>query len=52
LIGMTAERLATEKGPPALFTDPEKERQKKLDRVTDRINEKYGRRAIKRGGAE
>ena len=52
LIGMTAERLTAEKGPTTLFPDPEKERQKKLDSVTDRINEKYGKRTIQRGGAQ
>jgi DNA polymerase-4 len=51
LIGMTAERLTAGGNPMTLFPDPEKERQKKLDSVTDRINAKYGNRTIKRGGA-
>jgi DNA polymerase-4 len=50
LIGMTAERLTTAKGLTTLFPDPEKERQQKLDGVTDRINERFGKKAIKRGG--
>ena len=51
LIGVTAERLTEAKDQLTLFTGPEKERQKKLDSVTDRINERFGKRAIKRGGA-
>jgi len=50
LIGMTAERLTKGQGQLGLFTDPKKERQKKLDLVADRINDKFGRSAIRRGG--
>jgi len=50
LIGMTAERLSKGEEPLGLFTDPQKERQKKLDGVVDRINEKFGKRAIRRSG--
>jgi DNA polymerase-4 len=50
LIGLTAERLS--RGGDALlpFADPVREQQEKLDRVTDRINDKYGQGTIKRGG--
>ena len=50
LIGMTAERLGDGAGQLGLFLDPQKERQKKLDVVADRINDKFGSRAIRRGG--
>jgi len=50
LIGMTAERLGKGEAQLGLFTDPGQERQKKLDVVADRINEKFGSRAIRRGG--
>jgi DNA polymerase-4 len=50
LIGMTAERLGDGAGQLGLFVDPQKERQKKLDVVADRINDKFGSRAIRRGG--
>jgi DNA polymerase IV len=50
LIGVTAERLTGGEGQLGLFTDPQKERQKKLDGVADQINEKFGKRAIRRGG--
>jgi hypothetical protein len=32
-----------------LFTDPERERQKKLDAVADQINQKFQKRTIGRG---
>jgi DNA polymerase-4 len=50
LIGVTAERLTEGEGQLALFTDPLKERQKKVDIVADQINKKFGKRAIRRGG--
>jgi DNA polymerase-4 len=50
LIGMTAERLTKGQGQLGLFTDPQKERQRKLDVVADRINDKFGRSVIRRGG--
>jgi len=52
LIGVTAERLSTGLGQMALFTDAERERQRRLDAAADRINQKFGRRAIRRAGAE
>lgn len=51
LIGMTAERLSQGEGQLGLFIDPVKERQRKLDGVADRITQKFGHRAIRRGGA-
>jgi DNA polymerase-4 len=50
LIGITAERLTRGEGQSGLFADPQKDRQKKLDQVADQINEKFGKRAIRRGG--
>ncbi len=49
LIGVSAERLSRGEGQMALFADPERERQKKLDSVADKINEKFGKRAVQRG---
>ena len=51
LIGMTAERLGRGEAQMDLFVDPVKERQRKLDSVADRITQKFGQRAIRRGGA-
>ena len=50
LIGMGAERLSQGEEQASLFTDPQRERQKKLDAVADRINDKFGNRTIRRGG--
>jgi DNA polymerase-4 len=50
LIGMTAERLCGGEAQMALFADPERERRRKLDSVADQINERFGKRAIRRGG--
>jgi DNA polymerase-4 len=50
LIGVSAERLSRGEDQLALFADPDRERQKKLDSVADQINEKFGKRAITRGG--
>ena len=50
LIGMTAERLSPRPRQLDLFQDPDKEKQKKLDSVSDRINQKFGSQMIKRGG--
>lgn len=50
LIGMAAERLSAGEEQMSLFVDPQRERQKKLDAVADRINEKFGNRTIRRGG--
>lgn len=51
LIGMGADRLSTGEEQMSLFIDPQRERQKKLDAVADRINEKFGMRAIRRSGS-
>ncbi len=51
LIGMTAEQLSRGESQSGLFTDPEHERQQQIDAVTDRIAERFGKAAIKRGGA-
>jgi DNA polymerase-4 len=52
LIGATAERLTRGEDLLLPFADPDKERHQKLDTVTDRINEKFGKRTIRRGGGE
>jgi DNA polymerase-4 len=49
LIGVSAERLSAYAAQPGLFPHPEHERQKKLDAVADRINEKFGKRTLGRG---
>jgi hypothetical protein len=51
LVGMTAERLGQGERQPGLFSDPQKDRQRKLEAVADPINERFGKRAIHRGGA-
>jgi hypothetical protein len=50
LIGMAAERLAKGQGQMGLFLDQNRERQRELDRVADRINARFGAATIKRGG--
>jgi len=50
LIGMTAERLGRGEDQLGLFADPQKERLRRLDAMTDRINDRFGKRAIRRGG--
>jgi DNA polymerase-4 len=52
LIGVTAERLTRGPGQLHMFEDPEHERQKKLDAVADRINRRFGKRSIRRGGPD
>jgi DNA polymerase-4 len=51
LIGVSAERLSTGDDQMSLFTDPNRERQKKLDAVADQINEKFNKRTIGRGNS-
>lgn len=51
LIGMAAERLTCGQEQLALFADPQRERQRKLDSVADQINQRFGQRTIRRGGA-
>jgi DNA polymerase IV len=50
LIGMAAERLTSAGEPAWLFSDLDERRQSNLDAVADRINERFGKRAIRRGG--
>ena len=50
LIGVSTERLVKGQGQSELFPNPDRERQRDVDRVADRINTKFGRTAIKRGG--
>ncbi|MFH1616048.1 MAG: hypothetical protein ABIG61_13305 [Planctomycetota bacterium] len=37
-------------GQKELFINPEEQKQKRLDKVFDRIKNKYGDAAVKRGG--
>jgi DNA polymerase-4 len=50
LIGTAAERLSVGEGQLNLFTDPNQQRHQKLDAVADQINQKFGKRAIRRQG--
>jgi DNA polymerase-4 len=50
LIGMAAERLSQGVGQMDLFADPNRQKQQKLDAVADQINQKFGKRAIRRHG--
>ena len=51
LIGVAAERLsARDTGQLDLFPDPEHARQRKLDAVADQINQRFGKRSLRRGG--
>ena len=50
LIGVTAERLSHGPGQFDLFADPDHDRRRKLDEVADRINRRFGKRAIRRAG--
>ena len=50
LIGVTAERLSRGPGQLDLFADPQHDRRRKLDAVADRINTRFGKRSIRRGG--
>ena len=51
LIGATAERLSRGLDQLDLFADPTQERRRKLDAVADRINQRFGKRSIRRSGA-
>ena len=50
LIGVTAERLTSGPTQQDLFPDPDRQRQQKLDALSDRINQKFGKRSIHRAG--
>ena len=50
LIGMAGKGFARGQGQLPLFPDPTIERQKKVDSVVDRINDRVGKGALKRGG--
>lgn len=51
LIGITSERLTTGGKQANLFTDPLREKQKQIDGLTDKINQKFGSQKLRRGGA-
>jgi DNA polymerase-4 len=51
LLGFGASGLITEgTGQKELFVNPEEEKQKRLDQASDKINNRYGNDAVKRGG--
>lgn len=50
LIGVSASQLTTTAGQLALFPDHDADRQHRLDRATDAIVERFGKRSIRRGG--
>ena len=52
LIGVTAERLTRGRGQMDLFADPEHDRRRRLDAAADRINQRFGKRAIRRAGPD
>jgi len=51
LIGMSAARLGGQGGQMDLFSDPGKERLRRLDGTLDRINTRFGKQAIRRGNS-
>ena len=51
LLGVAASGLKPEQaGQQSLFPDPEQEKQKRLDEAVDKIRDRYGKRALGRGG--
>jgi DNA polymerase IV len=50
LIGATASQFAQEEVQRSLFVDPEQQRQKRVDAVSDEISERFGKDSIRRGG--
>lgn len=52
LVGVAAERLTRGEAQGGLFADPEHARQKDIDRVADQIAARFGKSAIRRGGAK
>jgi len=51
LVGFGVSGLASEQaGQQLLFRDPEKEKLKRLDKAVDEIRDRYGNRAVHRGG--
>lgn len=52
LIGITAERLQTGGGQLPLFPEPGRVKQQQLDEITDRINARFGKGFVRRGGAD
>ncbi len=51
LIGVMAEKLTAGEEHAELFVDQDRERHRRLDEVADRINERFGQTAIRRGDA-
>ncbi|MCK4871106.1 MAG: DNA polymerase IV [Phycisphaerales bacterium] len=52
LIGAAAGKLGAGEAELGLFADEQHEKQRKLDEATDRIADRFGKRAIRRGGAK
>ena len=51
LIGVSTTPCGTGNGQLGLFADPDREEQQRLDAVADVISQRFGKRAIKRGGS-
>ncbi len=50
LLGFAASGLQHERaGQQLLFADPEQEKLRRLDRIVDKIRDRYGKRAVRRG---
>jgi DNA polymerase IV len=50
LIGVTASHFSSHEGQLALFADPDREKQQKIDAAADAISLRLGKGAIRRGG--
>jgi hypothetical protein len=48
---MAGKNLVEGEGQLPLFPDPETQKQKSVDQVVDRINQKLGKSTIRRGGS-
>jgi DNA polymerase-4 len=51
LVGVSAHPLTAEGPQQALFPDPQKKKQARLDAALDQITRKFGKRTVHRGGA-
>jgi DNA polymerase-4 len=53
LLGFAASGLAPERaGQQSLFSDPEQEKLRRLDKTVDKIRDRYGRGAVHRGNRQ
>jgi DNA polymerase IV len=51
LIGMTASHFSKGEEQLSLFVDPQREQRRRVDAVSDAINQRFGKGAIQRGGS-